>query len=466
MVSLDLAVQITSTAAAKLAKFALSLRYEGLPDEVVSAAKGHLLDTVGCGLAAYALRDGMAGRTVALRTGGNPEATVLGSLAKVPAPMAALANGMLMHALDFDDTHSDSIAHVSTVVVPAALGEAEACSADGRSLITALVAGNETTARIGMVASGEFHSRGFHPTSIAGVFGATVAASSLGELDPETVTSALGIAGSMASGLFAYLDVGSATKPIHAGWAAHAGVIASRLAAAGAEGPDSVLEGRFGLYEAFVGQVPELAESLDDLGSRWETLRIAYKPYPACHFVHGVLGAAETLAPVDLDAVEDILVTVPEGAVSLVLEPQEQKFAPRTPYEAKFSLQYSLGALLVHGSVGTSTYLPEAIEDPAVLSIARRVRYEVRDFPTYPTAFPGALELTLRDGRRLSASLMYQVGGPDNPLSEEALRTKFHDNASLVLREATVDELAETLLGIDEIHDLSGALSMLRELPR
>ena len=143
-----------------------------------------------------------------------------------------------------------------------------------------------------MAASGAFHARGFHPTSVCGVFGATAAAARLAGLDAETTTSALGLAGSMSSGLMAYLNDGTPTKPVHAGWAAQAGVLAARLAAHGAEGPAGVLDGRFGVFHAFVDDdEPSLAEQLDDLGSRWETLRVSYKPYPACHFMHGSLGA-------------------------------------------------------------------------------------------------------------------------------------------------------------------------------
>jgi 2-methylcitrate dehydratase PrpD len=454
-----LAVQIETTAAEQLADFALGLRYEAVPVEVVAAAKHHLLDTVGCGLAAHALGEGGAGRTVALEAGGTAESSVLGSPERVPAPAAALANGMLMHALDFDDTHAASIAHVSTVVVPAALAVAEARGADGRALVAALVAGNETTTRVGAAVSGEFHARGFHPTAAAGVFGAAAAAASLEGLDRETATSALGIAGSMASGLFAYLDAATQTKPIHAGWAAQAGILAARLAAAGGEGPNSVLEGRLGFYEAFVGRVPDLADALAGLGSVWETPRISYKPYPACHYMHGVLGAAETLGAVDPDAVEDILVAVPEGAVRLVLEPEDQKHAPRTPYEAKFSLAYSLGALLVHGRVGTSTYLPDAIAEPAPLAVARRVRYEVREFPSH---FAGGIEITLRDGNVLRAVLPHEPGSPDNPLAGDAIRGKFRDNAALALGAAAVDELESALLAVEEGDNLQTVLSILR----
>lgn len=462
-------VQIPTTSAAEqLAGFALELRYEDIPAAVVDAAKQHLLDAIGCGLAAHALDIGGAARRVALDMGGTPEATVIGSAARLPAPAAALANGTLMHALDFDDTHSGAIAHVSTVVAPAAMAVADACNADGRSFVTALVAGNEAVTRIGMAAVGEFHARGLHPTSIAGVFGATVAAATLVGSDRQTATSALGIAGSMASGLFAYLDAGTPTKPIHAGWAAQAGIVAARLAQAGAEGPATVFEGRFGLFDAFLGRIPDLDSEFHDLGSRWETLKIAYKPYPCCHFMHGALGAAASLGRIDPEAIADIHVAVPAGAVSLVLEPEDAKFAPRTTYDAKFSLQYSLASLIVHGSLGIGSYTPEAIRDPSVIALARRVSYEVREFPTYPQAFPGAVEIALRDGRRLDAELAHQEGGPENPLGPSMIADKFRENVAAALDDAAAAELERAVLAIDDVDDVAGVFARLAsaaELP-
>jgi 2-methylcitrate dehydratase PrpD len=454
----------TSSGAQALAGFALDLSWDAIPPSALDAAKRHVLDALGCGLAAHALGEGGAARAVALADGGRAEASLIGARERVPAAAAALANGMLVHALDFDDTHPQSVTHISAVVVPAALAAAEARGADGRKLLTAIVAGSEVVARIGMAASGAFHARGFHPTAVAGVFGAAAAAAALGGLDRATATSALGIAGSMASGLFAYLDAGTQTKPIHAGWAAHAGLRAVALAAAGAEGPDNVLEGRFGLYEAFVGEVPEdLSAQLADLGSRWETPRTAFKLYPACHYMHGVLTAAADLPPVDAREIDEIRVAVPAGpAVDLVLEPRELKVAPRTPYEAKFSLQYSLGTLLVHGRVDVRSYLPEALAEPAVLALARRVSHELRDFDTYPAAFPGALAVTLHDGRVLSADAPYQAGAPERPLADAALRAKFRANASLALDAAAVAALEESLLALDAADDVAAAIAPLR----
>lgn len=458
------------TAAERLAAFTTGLGYEAIPPDVVEAAKLHLLDTLGCGLAAHALDVATAARAAAAEMGGTPEATVIGLGRRLPAAQAALANAMLCHGLDFDDTHADAICHVSVVVGPAALAVAEARLARGRDVVAALVGGSEVVARLGMAAAGAFHRRGFHPTGVCGVFGATAAAARLQGLDIGTVTRALGVAGSFASGLLAFLEDGSPTKPIHPGWAAHGAIMATRLAAHGATGPVAVLEGRYGLYDAFVGQADlALERELADLGTRWETRRIAVKPYPACHYVHGVLGAAEraiggqALAP---DEITEVVVIVPAASVPIVLEPAAAKRAPRTEYEGKFSLPYSTAAMLVRGAVGVETYTEKAIGDPAVLEVARRVRYETLAYPTAGRAFPGGIRIRLRDGRTLEADCPHQKGAPENPLSPAAVLAKFRRNAGIALPPSAVAALETAVLELEGIGDLAAALAPLREAAR
>jgi 2-methylcitrate dehydratase PrpD len=449
-----------ATAAERFAAFALELDLDAVPDEVVDAAKLHVLDVLGCGLAAHGLGIAGEGRTAMAELGGEPEATVIGLDAGLPPANAAFANAMLCHGLDFDDTHSDSVSHVSTVVVPAAAAVAEARGATGRELLTAVIAGNEIVARIGMATPGAFHARGFHPTAICGIFGGTAAAARVGGLSVADTASALGIAGSKASGLFAYLDDATATKPIHPAWAAHGALVAARLAGLGAEGPPGVLEGRFGLYHAFVDTRVDLEPQLADLGERWETPRIAFKAFPACHFIHGSLGATASLGDeVDPDEVEEILVMVPEAGVSLVLEPAEAKVAPRTDYEGKFSLQYSTAAMLVHGSVGLTTYTPEALADERVLGLARKVRYETKEYASYPAAFPGGVQISLQDGRTLEADLPYQLGAPENPMSADQVRAKFRENAALA--GGSFEALEEAVLDLEHRGDLHTVLSTL-----
>ncbi len=454
-----------TTAAERIAEFATTLEYDDVPSPVVEAAKLHVLDTLGCGLAASALGIATEGRTAMTELGGDRQASVIGHATHIPAASAAFANAMLCHGLDYDDTHSDSVAHVSTVVVPVAAAVGEADDVDGRELLTAIVAGNEIVTRVGMAASGAFHKRGFHPTAICGIFGGTAVAVRLAGCDARTTASALGIAGSFAGGLFAYLEDGTATKPMHAAWAAHGSVLAARLTALGAEGPPSVLEGRFGLYHAFLGAEKgeiDIDGQLADLGERWETPRIAYKPYPACHFMHGSLGAtASLLDDLSADEVDEVVVTVPEAGVSLVLEPTDAKLAPRTEYEGKFSLQYSTAAMLTHGRVGVLTYTEEALADPATLALAKRVRYEVKDYPTYPAAFPGGVRIRTRDGRTLEADFPHQQGGPENPMNADEVRAKFRENAALALSEAAARELESVVLSLEEADDVRTVFQLL-----
>jgi 2-methylcitrate dehydratase PrpD len=451
-----------ATAAERLAAWGLGLRYEDIPQEVVDAAKLHFLDTIGCGLAAHALGVATEGRTMVAEQAGTPDATVIGLDRALPGASAAFANAMLCHGLDFDDTHPASVAHVSAVVTPVALAAAEVAGKGGRDLITAVVLGNETVIRVGMAAPSKFHARGFHPTSICGIFGGTMATGLLTGTGEAALTSALGIAGSFASGIFAYLDVGTATKPMPPAWAAQGSFYANRLGQLGAEGPPTVLEGRFGVYHAFLGEYIDVEPQIADLGSRWETPRIAYKPYPACHYIHGSLGATRSLlGQVAVDDIADILVTLPEAGVALVTEPQVEKRAPRTDYEAKFSLQYSTAAMLVHGQVGVKTYTTEAIADPKVLAVAAKVRYEVKPYPTYPGSFPGGVVITLKDGRTLNAELDYQKGGPENPLSAEEVIEKWRGNAALSLADAEIEKLERTIMAIEEQTDLRAAFAPL-----
>jgi 2-methylcitrate dehydratase PrpD len=451
------------TAAQRLASFTGALSFDDIPADVVETAKLHLLDTIGCGLAAHGSGVATEGRTAMAELGGEPQASVIGLDGGLPAANAAFANAMLCHGLDFDDTHSDSIAHVSTVVCPAAVAAGEASGSSGRDLLAAIVGGNEVVTRVGMAASGAFHARGFHPTAVCGIFGAATAAARLAGTSTEATVSALGIAGSFAGGLFAYLDDATPTKPMHPAWAAHGGLLATRLASLGAEGPPGVLEGRFGVYYAFVGAEKgevDIESQLADLGSRWETLRIAIKPYPACHFIHGSLGAtASLLGSVSPDEIEDVLVWVPAAGVPLVLEPAEPKLAPRSEYEAKFSLQYSTAAMLVHGQVGVRSYGDEAIADPRVLALAAKVRHETREYDSYPAAFPGGVRITTADGRVVEADLAYQRGGPENPMTADEIRAKFRENAALALGDGAAEALEEAVMSVEERDDVRGLLA-------
>lgn len=447
-------------AAERLAAWSAGLRFEQIPAEVAAAAKLHLLDAVGTGLAALALEEMAAARAVALELGGPPEASALGLERRVGAGAAALANGSLMHALDFDDTHEAAIVHSSVVVAAAALAMGEAREAGGEELIAAAVGGYEISARIGLAAPGRLHVRGFHPTSVCGVFAAAAVAALLRGLSAEQTANALGIAGSQASGLMEYLADGSQTKPLHAGWAAHAGIVAAALAAHGASGPGSVLEGRFGLLASHAGEF-DAAALTADLGERWETPAIAFKLYPTCHAGHAVLNAVEDsgLAAVAPEEVEEVTARVAgEVAIGLVLEPAERKLAPATPYEAKFSLPYCIGALLARGSLGVDAFSPEAIADPRALGLAARVSYEVAEFEG-GNEFSGGVRARA-GGRVYEATVPRPRGGPANPVAAAEVHAKFLRNAGLALGEGGAERLLATLAELER-HDAAEVAALL-----
>ncbi len=444
-------------AAEQLAGWSAGLEFERIPGPVVEAAKLHVLDAVGTGLAALALDELPAPRAVALEMGGKPEATALGLPGRVGAGPAALANGSMMHALDFDDTHEVALVHSSAVVAATVLAVGEATGSSGRELIAAAVGGYEISSRIGLANPGALHLRGFHPTSVCGVFAAAAAAARLRGLSAEQTANALGIAGSQASGLMEFLADGSQTKPLHAGWAAFAGITAAALAAHGATGPASVLEGRFGLLASHVGEFDESGLAAE-LGTRWETTQIAFKAYPSCHCSHAVLDAVIETG-IGAEGVEEIVCLVPgDVAIGLVLEPAERKARPATAYDAKFSLPYCIGALLTRGELGVDAFTPEAIADERALAIAAKVSYEVAEFEG-GNDLSGGVRARV-GGREVEARVLQPRGGPANPLSDDELHAKFRRNASLALPAERVEALLGVLVGLER-HESAAPCSYL-----
>jgi 2-methylcitrate dehydratase PrpD len=453
--------------AARLASFAITPATHEIADVVRQRMRLHLLDALGCGLAAVAMDAGGHAPRVAAEQGGAAEATLIGVPERVPAPLAALANGTRCHALDFDDTHERGICHSSAVVAPAAIAAGQAADRTGRQVLDAYILGSEVALRIAVVAADDLYARGLHPTSVCGVFGATAAAARLLGLGVDETTNALGIAGSFASGLFEYLSDGSATKPLHAGWAGQAGIHAARLTAAGATGPATVIEGRFGLIASHAGSGADVDSIAAHLGDRWEVLELAIKPFPACHFAHASTWAAGELldqAGLRLDDVEEIVVRIPDEGAALVLEPLDSKAEPRTPYDAKFSLPYTVAHRLVNGNLDLASFGQDRIRDPAVLELAARVRAEKLDEPP-PSRFAGGARVVTKSGQEFDRFLAHTPGSPGNPLDESFVLSKFRANAELALSSDDAADLMALLRGIEELPMLDrvgGLLSVAR----
>ncbi|WP_433346780.1 MmgE/PrpD family protein [Microtetraspora malaysiensis] len=409
------------TVAEELARWATDLRLDDVPEPVRAAALRHLLDGLGTAAAAVRYRAAEPALAVAADLGGPPEASVLLGGPRVGAPAAALANGTLVHALDFDDTHAAGLVHATAPVLPAVLAVGEETGASGAEVLTAAVVGLETICRLGAAAPHGFHARGLHATSVCGVFAAALAAARLYGLAPGQVVNALGVAGGQAGGLMEFINTGASTKQLHPGLAAHGGVLAARLAARGASGPASVFEGEYGLYGVLADRRIDGRAVVAGLGERWELTRITVKPYPACQLSHAPLDAAAALRPrIAGRAVNEVVVQIHPDAAQFVCGPGKER--PASPYAAKFSLPWCLAAMLIDGAVTVATF--DDLERADLASLAARIRHEIVDFGGAAADQPGRVSALLADGSRMAADVPRSGGGPEDPGLDDLVRAK------------------------------------------
>ncbi len=379
---------------------------------------------------------------------------------------AAFANGAFSQALEFDDTHNESIVHMSSPAVAAALALSEICPVSGRDLITAIAIGNEISCRVGSVSSGELHRRGFHPTGLFATFGASYLAGKLLGLDAGTMARAAGIAGSFAAGLLECWVDGTQTKFLHPGWAAQSGIVAAFLARSGTTGPARVFEGRFGLFASHV-QDPNAHRDFSrinaELGVRWESRNSSFKPFPAAHVIHPYIDALlrlRRLHGIEPGDVERIECPVTAFIVGIVCEPTEEKFAPASDSHGRVSLQYTLAEALYCSELGKHAYRAENLRNPEILELARRVRYYVDPAYPGPGRFKGAVIVTLKDGRRFEEIEEYNRGSAENPMSYAELRAKFDQNAEGWLQAEQRDRLAEEVQSLESLPAASALLDM------
>ena len=430
-------------AARALAEWGLDLSYLDIPPSVADAARRHLTDGLGVAIAAARTNAVPAAIAVASSPRRSGEATIIGFGVKEPAQMAAFANGALVHALDYDDTHTGSLVHTTAAVLPAAFAVGEETNASGSEVLAACIAGYEVVTRLGAAVPHGFHKRGFHATSACGVFASALIAARLMRLDVDRATNALGIAGSLASGSLEFLNTGTSTKQLHPGFAAMNGIIAARLAAAGADGPETILEGGYGLFRSFTGDSVDPAKLTDGLGSRWETEQITIKPYAACQLVHASLDALASIA-IDARDVDSIVFDIPPDSIPIVCEPAGSKRQPRTPYEGKFSLPYCAAALLIDGQITIDSFDEARLERKEILDLTSRISYRAKAFAGVPADAPGIVEVTLSDGRVSKGRAERSRGGADLPLTNHDLMEKFIANCGGDRRQA--EKLGESVL--------------------
>jgi 2-methylcitrate dehydratase PrpD len=441
-----------------IARFLCGLKLEDVPPEVVDKAKLVILDTLGIALASSTMDFGKMVMNVARQLGGPNSSCLIGSPVKVAAANAVLANGALAHGLDYDDTLEEAIVHTGCCAGITALAVGEELRASGKAVLEAAIAGTEVMCKVGLIAPGKFHARGFHPTALCSTFGGAAAAGKLYRLEPAQWSDAFGLCGSQSSGIIEYLADGTWTKRFHPGWSAHGGVIATLLAQQGFRGPTTVFEGTHGFYRAFGGANEYPFEKFSELGQTWEIPKLTFKSYPCGSISHPYMDCALTLRQkyaVAPKQIAEIVCRTAEGPVHRLWEPLADKQRPTSSYGAKFSLPYSIAVMLIRGRAGLEEFTDEAIRDHMVLELAKKVRYELDPTIDYPRHFSGHVKIKLVDGTVLEENQPHPRGGFESPLPPEEIEAKFRDNARLALAEGSLDVIVESVKRLEQLPSIT-----------
>ncbi len=438
-----------------LARFATGLRLTDVPAPVRQRAKLHILDGLGLGLASNAYDYGRSAVAGVAAMGPGGACSVLGRPERLEVRDAALVNAILIHGLDFDDTHLGSIIHPTCTSLPVALSLGESLGASGEAVLTAFLAGAETGIRIGGAVKGAFHHVGYHATGVVSHFASAVTAGALLGLDEDQIVSAQGITGSTASGIQVFLEEGAWTKRFHPGWGAVAGITAAHLARHGFKGPSRPYEGKFGLFDTHLHAEAadvDLGELTDGLGEAWRFGDTALKPYPVCHFIHGCADAAIALhheiAGAEIVGVRAFL---PQPTLHIIAEPAAAKERPTTDYEAKFSAQFVVAACLLNGGFGLPDLQPEALADPRIRALATRVTCEADPDSAFPTYFSGGVEVRLGDGRVLKRHVRVNSGAGDRAMAADAVVAKFMASATMTIPAGQAERIRDAVLAFEDV---------------
>ena len=451
----------------ELAEYCHSLKFRQLPEEVVDRVKYFFLDFVGVACRGshedssrtmyhFVRKSGYA------RRGG----VIIGTRERAPFVYAALANGTSSHAIEMDDVNNEASLHPGVVVFPSALATGEMANATGRRFIEGVAAGYEVMIRLGRALGPEnSYRQGFHPTGICGTFGSCITSAKLIGLNDEKMVSAMGIAGSQASGSMEYLAQGAWTKRFHAGWAAHNGMIAAQLAEKGFKGPTSIIEGRDGFLHAY-SRGADPSKVLDGLGSGFQILQTSVKPHACCRYMQPPIdGVLKIVKENDLqaDQVEKVRLGLLRAGFPLIADPIEKKYRPESIVDAQFSMPFGAAVAIHYRKAALEEFSLSKIRSKAVRQMMRKVECFIDpDLDrTFPKQWCSTAEILTRDGKTYFTKIEYSKGDPENPLSWEEMIEKFSDLSFRFWTRERLTKIVEQVRNLEEIRDLRKWSSLL-----
>jgi 2-methylcitrate dehydratase PrpD len=440
---------VTTGLSRRLAEFLAAARYPDLPPSVVEDGRRSILDWLGSALAGSLEPPARMAQRFVASLGASDEATVF-SGKRSSAAGAALANGVASHILELDDIHKTSTVHAGSPVISAALAVAERERVDGSAFLLAVTLGYEAALRIGEAVNPS-HYRYWHPTGTAATFGAAVAAGCLIGLPAAQMLDALGNAGTQAAGLWEFNADGAMSKHLHPGKAAFNGILSADLARSGFTGATRILEGERGFFRATSSGYDETRVT-DGLGERWKIAENCYKLHSCCGHTHTAIDVALELRGRLSGSPRRILIETYGPGYEIVKEP-----APRTPYQAKFSIGYCVAVALLDGRVGLDQFDPERLLDTAIAGLLERTQVVAAEDLTakYPAAWPARVTLTLSNGDTITGASYYPRGNPENPVSTAQLEDKFRALFTPRFGAATADRAIEAVQSLETCEDVS-----------
>ena len=433
------------------------MTYEQLPASAVEGVKRILLDCLGTALAGSSLGTGAKELLAVVEaSGGKPEAAVLGTSLRAPAVLAALANGGLAHALNYDDYLPGAGVHLGVTSVPAALAAAEhSGGVSGKELIAALAAGNELMARLGFAierVQGAYTETRPQVSQMLGYLNAAACAGRVLRLTDAQMHSALGMAFMQASGGRQPVLEGTPAKALYAAFPSQGGMLSALLAEQGLGAECAAFEGQAGLFATYFGNAYAAGELEQGLGERWRFQEITFKPWPTTSVAHVFIEAAISLAEQHHLRAADVARVHLRGQAHIrtFCEPAATRQAPRSSVEAEDSIPFAVAKALANRQVTLDDIQPDGLTQPETLQIGARTTYAIDD----SLGTGGIVELTTAAGQVLEAKVERALGHPPRELSWEQLAAKFRDCAGHALQPVAAEETLDMIAGLERLDDV------------
>ena len=440
-----------------LVDYAQNLKYEDVPPEVLERTKHMLLDFLG--VAYGGLRTGESSGPVIdgvldLASGAAGESAVLGRPERLPAHYAALLNATFAHSMDFDDTHRDAVIHIGTPLFATLLALADEHEVSGRDFLTAAVIGYDVTGKVGKAHGGSMHARGFHPTATTGIFGCSAAGARLLGYSAQQTANAMGLNVSQSAGSTQFLENGSWNKRFHTGLAAHNAVMSLVMARHDYLGATSPIEGSRGYFALYAGEGADASRALDGLGSDFEVMNTAVKPYPCCRYSHATIDAvadivrAESLASPDIDGID---IVMGETGYSMVADPPEMKRVPSNVVEGQFSVFFAAAATAGKGAYAWDAY--DRLDDAEVRRLMQRTSVTLDQ--RFGAGMESIISLRTADGRVIERNVPYPKGEPENPMTWDEMQAKFTEWSEPVIGAARSAQVIESVASLESLSSVS-----------